>query len=94
MSAVYQIMQDATSSDSVNTEDLPLKRRKIIQTLQVLHQNLLIADAASSSVFKDDDLSREYLIELFMRCKYLYTVYGEVKKILILILRQEDIFNE
>lgn len=56
---------------------------------------MLGRDAYESTESRESsDLGLEHIIDLFLQCKHLYSIYGEVKKTLMLILRQEEIFNK
>lgn len=47
----------------------------------------------STETIEIQEPSLDLLMELFHQCKHLYSIYGEVKKILTLILRQDELFN-
>ena len=76
--------------------DMAAKQRKITETLRRLQVNLLLGHVILEPVQSEgsgQEVALDDMIDLFLQCKHLYSLYGEVKKILILVLRQEEIFN-
>lgn len=99
-SSYHMMSLENKDGQSVNSysfgNDMVAKQRKISDTLRLLKINLQLERTAafqSTETIEIQEPSLDHLMELFHQCKHLYSIYGEVKKILTLILRQDELFN-
>jgi hypothetical protein len=55
---------------------------------------MIVGDVTLERIFEIcDDVSRENVIKLLLRCKKMYEARVDIKKILLEIIKKEDLFN-
>lgn len=65
------------------------------KTIEVLTRNMIQSDISLERIFEHyDEITRQNVIKLLLRCKLLYEARVEVKKILLLIIKKEEIFEQ
>eukprot|EP00347_Sterkiella_histriomuscorum_P022374 403330710 len=68
---------------------------KAMKTLEVLNNNLVVGDIAMNSIFNFyKGPQRENIIRLLLRCKKMYEARVDVKKILMLMITQSELFKD
>lgn len=61
---------------------------------QLNYKNVYNAESPETSpIWREDDDNPNYVVKLMFRCKLLWTAYEEVKAILHLIIKQEELFT-
>lgn len=74
----------------MNESVLNEMHEKSLNTLEVLHMNLIATDVTLANICQYyKEATRENVIKLLLRCKNLYEARTEVKRILLLVLKTE-----
>ena len=78
-----------------NPDSIREIHEKAKTTLAVLTRNLISGDIPLESIFAYyDEYNRENVIRLLLRCKKMYEARVDVKKILSLLIIQQDLFQK
>ena len=68
--------------------------KKASRTIDVLTQNMIMGDITLDRIFEIcQDITRENVIKLLLRCKKMYEARVDIKKLLFEITKKEDMFN-
>jgi hypothetical protein len=64
-------------------------------TIEVLTRNMVCSDISLERIFEHyNDVTRENVIKLLLRCKMLYEARVDVKTILMSIIKKEKVFRK
>ena len=94
MEASYNasLFKKKSVANSTSQEALSEFHAKSRVTLECLTRNMIDADVSLDKVFEFyHEIKRENIVKLLYRCKNMYEARSHVKKILLLVIRKEEL---
>jgi hypothetical protein len=89
--ATYKQSLLKKKANTYNTIDVLKEFHDISKTtIEVLNSNMITGDTSLERIFEFyEDITRENVIKLLLRCKKMYEARVDIKKILLLIIKKE-----
>ena len=90
--ATYKASLLKKKARSYNTPETLLDfHTRAKKTIEVLTRNMIQADVSLDRIFEYyDEITRQNVIKMLLRCKLLYEARVDVRKILLLIIKKEE----